>query len=917
MRKRIKYRLKNDSAAPFWTSIVICLIGAAVSSLLFYRSFYRSLSKLNEKPIATITFKYKAVQRRFIDRMIWDRLQQNSPLYNGDTVATADLSEAVVMFDDGTALELSENTMAQVFIRSDGSLAADLDSGAMNVNSSEESSVTLSAGGVSVDLKAGAQLHARTGEAQGADGAYDVAFNVLAGNAELDGRTVQAGRSLIVDETGSVSSSLAVTEPNPQAKIIYHTNGAYPVRFAWQDSGDVALVLTIAEDRNFKRIVRSVKAGGARELSVNLNKGVYYWRLAPAEAVEGFIPSTGRLQLVQSFPPSIVAPEAGARFRYHTRPPAVRFIWSEAEAAAGYDLVVADNPKMENPIIEQRISGTSSVISTLNQGTYWWRVTPYYAANRLMAANPSKEGRFTVEQLSELSAPTLSVPLEGAFVDRLSMSVTFSWRAENEATGYRLVIANNPTLNEPEVNINTDDNFYVLHTKRTPLAAGRYYWAVAQETDNGGESEQSTVRSFYAVDGQIEQRTIFPPDGYAVQESVLSDMRFTYKTSLPAKFQIAKDEDFGKITYESTSDMSHGGVNLAPGVYWWRIQSQAGSTAIATPGKKLTVISAMDAPILIEPAAGAVAAARSKQACTFRWKAVPTADYYRVRIYGKNSGKPLADENLLSNTFASIDLRNLTPGAYRWEVQAFSYETLQASKRSSVPRSADFEIRSFRPVELISPKDKQVIDGFTALLNPPVLEWQSKEQTASSTIVVTRIDGESRKVLLKLENPVKSYRLDALHAGTYEWTVNAATRDGLDISAESPFRFTVTPVEPFESPANARTDETHFDGDTLRKKHSITFSWSAVEPAKDYILSIKDSENREVFANTVQNTNFTLEDLTMLSKDTFIWSVRAVAFNQQRTEIIRDGKPSQGKFTISFTVTDGVRRKDTGDLYGR
>ena len=92
MKKRTKFRLRNDLAVPFWISIFICLLGAASSFQMFYKSFFRALEKMNEEPIAIITFKYKTAQRKFLERVVWDRLRQNSPVYNGDTIHTAELS---------------------------------------------------------------------------------------------------------------------------------------------------------------------------------------------------------------------------------------------------------------------------------------------------------------------------------------------------------------------------------------------------------------------------------------------------------------------------------------------------------------------------------------------------------------------------------------------------------------------------------------------------------------------------------------------------------------------------------------------------------------------------------------------------------------------------------------------------------
>ena len=68
MKKKTKSKLRNDIALSFLLAIFVSLAGASINSVLFYRSFYQTLTKLNEDPIATITFKYKTAQRKFLDR---------------------------------------------------------------------------------------------------------------------------------------------------------------------------------------------------------------------------------------------------------------------------------------------------------------------------------------------------------------------------------------------------------------------------------------------------------------------------------------------------------------------------------------------------------------------------------------------------------------------------------------------------------------------------------------------------------------------------------------------------------------------------------------------------------------------------------------------------------------------------------
>ena len=90
--------------------------------------------------------------------------------------------------------------------------------------------------------------------------------------------------------------------------------------------------------------------------------------------------------------------------------------------------------------------------------------------------------------------------------------------------------------------------------------------------------------------------------------------------------------------------------------------------------------------------------------------------------------------------------------------------------------------------------------------------------------------------------------------------------------------------------------------------------------AHDYILEITDSNGKKILSKILNgngNTAFTMEDLTILSKGDFIWTVRAVRMDEENKQILIDGIPASSKFTIDFSLKEnGGKKKDTGKLYG-
>lgn len=102
--------------------VIFCLLGIAASLFLFYKAINRSLQTANSESVATITFKYRTAQRRFENRLVWEWLQNNAEIYNGDHIRTGGLSEAVLHFDDKTVITLDEKTLIQVKVSEEKSL---------------------------------------------------------------------------------------------------------------------------------------------------------------------------------------------------------------------------------------------------------------------------------------------------------------------------------------------------------------------------------------------------------------------------------------------------------------------------------------------------------------------------------------------------------------------------------------------------------------------------------------------------------------------------------------------------------------------------------------------------------------------------------------------------------------------------
>ena len=103
-----------------------------------------------QKPVATIRFKYKSVQRKFLDRAVWDRPPQDAPVYNGDIIRTSPDAEATLYFIDRNIVDLGSNTMIQVFVNIDGEAAVTVEQGNLAVTTTDTSAMTINSAGSTV-----------------------------------------------------------------------------------------------------------------------------------------------------------------------------------------------------------------------------------------------------------------------------------------------------------------------------------------------------------------------------------------------------------------------------------------------------------------------------------------------------------------------------------------------------------------------------------------------------------------------------------------------------------------------------------------------------------------------------------------------------------------------------------------------
>ena len=393
--KKIKFfRFKDFIAIFFFLFIAVLCID------MYRHDLLQTLSLQNVEPVGTVVIKKNVVQRRISSRVLWDRLSTETPVYIGDVIRVADVSEATLYVGDNT-LDLEENTLIRITLSEDGEgVQVSISEGNISVASNPQSKkMTLDVNGKKVVTEPGVVVSASVKE----NGTRSVQVSKGAVKViEDDGiaKEIPAGAVFSVDYGGRETreKAVVVTQPAPNTRYLNSTRNPVTVNFAWNRinlEADELLRLDISPDNNFSNISNSVNELNNRA-QARVNTGTWYWRIC----FNNTTLSKGTLTIADGSAVELKNPAANSVFRYSENYPSINFQWTEVEEADSYILEVSSTSNFLNPALYKRTNAAYVADSSLGNGLWYWRVTPVFPPVYSGNAGFSKTGFFRIEQTS-------------------------------------------------------------------------------------------------------------------------------------------------------------------------------------------------------------------------------------------------------------------------------------------------------------------------------------------------------------------------------------------------------------------------------------------------------------------------------------------------------------------------------------
>jgi hypothetical protein len=549
---------------------------------------------------------------------------------------------------------------------------------------------------------------------------------------------------------------------------------------------------------------------------------------------------------------------------------------------------------------------------------------------RVLGEKAVRETRILyIEKRTAMARLTPSVPTEDDMFlvqESAEKGISFSWVPTPEAAEYEMAVSATTDMQNAPVRRSSKQAWLTLSgTDASPLSTpATWYWAVRWKDDEGNLSPYSAPRRLRGVDGALAVRLVFPPDGYAIADSLIAGTRFGWKSYVAANavFQLSSDKSFSTIAWEEPSGTGTLiGKPWKTGTWYWRIRTlnAAGSVFHDTEPRTFTVVDPLPAPTVVGPAPDSAFYLQKNDSYTISWDKVSRADYYQFALYSlAESGAPiLRASSTLDGTSIDVPMGRYPPGAFRLTLQAFGVDKESSTRLIGFAGQTEFSYKLITRMSLSTPANNSQLDGLDVWRHGVRLSWAVPDPPDSSEILIAS-DPDFRSVVARAAGGTGDFRTARLPAGNYYWSVRGRLF-GFDVSAEQMRRFTVLPIPPLEPPKRLSPQGGHrFTAKELRDLTAIDFSWADVPGATRYVFDLYHGDDAlpVISSDSLGKPRFALEDFTLLANGDYRWTVSAKAFDNQGS-LEQDGMAAESRFSISVPALRAPALKPKETYYGR
>ncbi|MDF1566456.1 MAG: hypothetical protein P1P77_00395 [Spirochaetaceae bacterium] len=895
--------------------VTLLLTGSAgFFGWLFYSELNKTVENVGGVVVGEVVEVRGQAQRRFDRQSRWGTLKGAESVYNLDAIRTSSESGAVIVLKN-VGLDGTEQ-LDEIALGPDTYIVLDLFGETRNINfvggdlsATGGEGLTVTAEGTAVALDKGSVNLSRVEGSQ-------TSITVTEGEARVqtgsESQVLDVESVLRIDEGSgeSVREQVAVNPLRPKSNALLLTyEDERRVDFSWELFADWANpTLEVSADADFNETespVTRIKSETGSALV--LAPGVWYWRVVDAATGAAGSINVFTVDIERRARPIAPAPELVLPFRGEA--PVVSIQWERSWFADSYDVELSRTASFAQIDVNRNITGSSVLIDELDEGTWWWRVTPRYRRGILDVPIVPEERRFTLERRVGRDALVLVNPPDGAAISALDVrdGVDFRWQSQSGLVSYRIEVAVDENFDSTVAASDAPENWRRLLTAPAP---GTYYWRVGATSSDGQPVPDSDIRSFTIrpVTGRVE--LIDPAPGDIKELEPYSPYDFTWRSGVPgtSRFLLQRQGDAaGGERTKIIESLVRGESFTAPlpgeGAYVWKVQilDDSGRMLAESVEAVFRLRSEFRPPVLNLPRPGSGISLVGTTTLRVAWDPAPGADAYRV-ILRDSQGTAIGRDDRVSALDREFTLPpGLGPGSYGVELTSIRDNPPDGASNLSESATYRFNVDNlvrYNAAVPSSPANGRFIGGLEALREGITLTWSQDPLLNRWTV---ELDNGSVTRLYQTTEP--RLNLEGLDSGSYTWKVLSRDSFGLEAPESTVSRFTVGGVP--DPPAPIVLSPNPGDTIDMTGRRNLVFTWQTSENTDFYDLALysEGSSTPLLQENGLTDGRFVLSNLSILDVGSFIVSIQARS-EYRDVGITRTAPETRVPFTLTLNIAD-------------
>jgi hypothetical protein len=659
--------MKFSKADAAFTAAV--LAGIALLSVALHLH-NRPRSAGSGEVIGKVFYKREIAMRKFSDRMVWEDVENGTPLYAHDAVMTGNYSDAELVLNNGLRLKLEANTLIEL----------DLGSGELNLK--------LAGGGIKATGSAGARTKITTADGQ-AISVNDASASIRSTGSQTSVE-VSSGQVAVVNKDGATQTVAAneVLAAGQKSRVTLQLSGIAEDAVIMTSGSSAKVSINCAGDaeavefsqRPDMQSVRIVRVSD-NQVTTSLPPGDWYSR---CRGKDNALSSVRHFRILRAGAYRVLQPDSVVTYR---EIPQVRFEFISPRGVTRTRLEIAANARFDKPVFSQELDQAAAGVTLPQAGKWYYRLTPLGDAVNNVSQLTPLTGSFQLQQevqKKQLAFVTVAEPVFPIAQVQAGKALVYyegsgTYRYEIMPRGRDEIVARGET-NSGSVKLPQN------------LKGGKY------ELRLSAGNEKASLN--FAVRERIAIELTTPQDG-----TVIRATPGTQTAVLPLAWRVSEDVSLFEVILAADAELKRvlrrlnveqrefRFTGLKPGRYYIKVLALEDNVPRAETKTLAVKIEDRLPPVSgVFPKDDAKVDVTRTDGLQLRWQPVAGANSYEVRLLQKRKGALVPVQTLVTSKPGVVfsDIRKLNEGEVVWEVSArhvdASGKVLQQSEpvRSSV-----------------------------------------------------------------------------------------------------------------------------------------------------------------------------------------------------------------------------------------